>query len=160
MVKNPWVKVMDSWSACLEFKPNTTEDSSCKGTMHVKSVEAQKRWVGLEVNRGGLAQASSSSLEHGSKLRGPSPEALEEISQLVGQKQVNVMWICHHWMQKEMTDQRDQSHPSRCTTVRDDKQIVCMTEMDRVATSRAIAQQIQSVTHHSVSTHTIRRHLQ
>ncbi|PRD23572.1 UNVERIFIED_CONTAM: hypothetical protein NCL1_46000 [Trichonephila clavipes] len=34
-----------------------------------------------------------------------------------------------------------------------------MAVMDRAVTSRAIAQQIQSVTHHSVSFRTIRRHL-
>ncbi|GFY06229.1 sodium-coupled monocarboxylate transporter 1 [Trichonephila clavipes] len=38
--------------------------------------------------------------------------------------------------------------------------IVTMVVMDRVATSRTIAQQIQSVTHHSVSTRTIQRRFQ
>ncbi|GFS55502.1 hypothetical protein TNCV_1627491, partial [Trichonephila clavipes] len=34
------VKVMDSWAACHEFKPNTAEDSPCRGAMHVKFVES------------------------------------------------------------------------------------------------------------------------
>ncbi|GFW03224.1 hypothetical protein TNCV_463381 [Trichonephila clavipes] len=50
--------------------------------------------------------------------------------------------------------------PPRCISARDDRRIVHMTEMDRAAKSRTKAKQIQSVTHHSVSTHTIRRHLQ
>ncbi|GFV51315.1 hypothetical protein TNCV_3615131 [Trichonephila clavipes] len=60
----------------------------------------------------------------------------------------------------ETTDRRGQSHPPRYTTARDDKRIVRMTVMDRPATSRAIEQHIQSVTHHLVSSGTIRRHLQ
>ncbi|GFY18327.1 hypothetical protein TNCV_2047331 [Trichonephila clavipes] len=55
---------------------------------------------------------------------------------------------------------RGLSHPPRCTTVRDDRQIVIMTVKDCAVTSHTIAQQIQSVTHHSVSARTIRRHLQ
>ncbi|GFV98788.1 hypothetical protein TNCV_2913051 [Trichonephila clavipes] len=34
------------------------------------------RWCGVIVRRGVPAQASSSSLDHDSKLRGPSPKAL------------------------------------------------------------------------------------
>ncbi|GFS89885.1 transposable element Tcb1 transposase [Trichonephila clavipes] len=67
------------------------------------------------------------------------------------------MWICHHWMQEEMTNRRGRSHLPRCTT---DWWIVRMEMMDRAAISRTIAQQIQSVTHHSVSACTIRRRLQ
>ncbi|GFS56930.1 transposable element Tcb1 transposase [Trichonephila clavipes] len=73
--------------------------------------------------------------------------------------QATVMRICHFWMQEE-TDQRGRSLSSRCTTVRDEKRIVHMAVMDRAATSRIIAQQIQSVTHHSMSARTIRRRLQ
>ncbi|GFX81393.1 hypothetical protein TNCV_142431 [Trichonephila clavipes] len=65
------------------------------------------------------------------------------------------MRICHRWMQEETTDHRDLSD-TRCTTARDEKRIG---RMDRVATSRTIAQQTQSVTHHSMSTRTIRRRL-
>ncbi|GFV63368.1 transposable element Tcb1 transposase [Trichonephila clavipes] len=50
--------------------------------------------------------------------------------------------------------------PPRCTTVLDDRQIVGMEVMERAATSQTIAQQIQSVTRHSVSASTIRLRLQ
>ncbi|GFU50879.1 hypothetical protein TNCV_4460861 [Trichonephila clavipes] len=43
------MKVTDSWPACHEFKPGTTEDPPCRGgTMHVKYVEAQtsSHWCG------------------------------------------------------------------------------------------------------------------
>ncbi|GFV96175.1 transposable element Tcb1 transposase [Trichonephila clavipes] len=43
---------------------------------------------------------------------------------------------------------------------RDDRRIIPMPVMDRAATSRTMAQQIQSVTHHTVSARAIRRHLQ
>ncbi|GFW54286.1 transposable element Tcb1 transposase [Trichonephila clavipes] len=52
------------------------------------------------------------------------------------------------------------SHPPRCTTVCDERWIVLIAVVDRAATSRTIAQQIQSVTHHSVFALTIRRRLQ
>ncbi|GFW26135.1 transposable element Tc1 transposase [Trichonephila clavipes] len=55
---------------------------------------------------------------------------------------------------------KGQSHPPRCTTARDDRWIRHMAGMDRAATSRTIAQRIQSVTHHSVSACRIRRRLQ
>ncbi|GFW32483.1 transposable element Tc1 transposase [Trichonephila clavipes] len=70
------------------------------------------------------------------------------------------MQICYRWMQEETTGRRGRSHPPRCTTARDDRSIVCMVVMDRESTSRTIAQQIQSVTHHSVFNSTIRRRLQ
>ncbi|GFV07961.1 transposable element Tc3 transposase [Trichonephila clavipes] len=50
--------------------------------------------------------------------------------------------------------------PPCCTTARDARRIVRMAMMDHAATSRTIAQQIQSVLHHSVSARTIRRRLQ
>ncbi|GFV66828.1 hypothetical protein TNCV_2901851 [Trichonephila clavipes] len=62
---------------CHEFEPSTTKDPPCRGEMHVKSVESSNvlllQWFGSEKRP---AQVSSSSLEHGSKLRGPSPKAL------------------------------------------------------------------------------------
>ncbi|GFU65863.1 transposable element Tc1 transposase [Trichonephila clavipes] len=45
------------------------------------------------------------------------------------------------------------------SSVRDDRRIVRIKVMDRTASTRIIAQQIQSVTHQSVSARTIRRHL-
>ncbi|GFU94756.1 transposable element Tcb1 transposase [Trichonephila clavipes] len=70
------------------------------------------------------------------------------------------MRICNRWMQEGTTDQRDRSHPPQCTTSREDRQIVRMTVTDRSVPSRTIAQDIESVTYHSVSTRTIRRRLQ
>lgn len=86
--------------------------------------------------------------------------SFREIGQRVGRNQATVMRICNRWMQEGTTDRRGRSHPPRCTTARDDRHIVRMAVMDRAATSRTIAQQIQSVTHHSVSARTIRRRLQ
>ncbi|GFS82618.1 transposable element Tcb1 transposase [Trichonephila clavipes] len=82
-----------------------------------------------------------------------------EISQHVGRNQATVLWVCHRWMQEETTDRQGRSHSPHCDTARDDRRIVRMEVMDRAATSRIIAQQIQSVTHHLVSARTIRHHL-
>ncbi|GFX43740.1 transposable element Tcb1 transposase [Trichonephila clavipes] len=70
------------------------------------------------------------------------------------------MWICDRWMQEGTTGRRGQSHPPQCTTSREDMKIVRMSVTDRSLTSRTIAQHIESVTHHSVFAHTIRRRLQ
>ncbi|GFU07528.1 transposable element Tcb1 transposase [Trichonephila clavipes] len=48
----------------------------------------------------------------------------------------------------------------KCTTSREDRQIVCITVTDCSVTSRAVAQHIESLMHHSVSARTIRCHLQ
>ncbi|GFV11570.1 hypothetical protein TNCV_975601 [Trichonephila clavipes] len=53
-------------------------------------------------------------------------------------------------MQKGTTD-LPHPHPPKCTTSREDKQIVRMAVTDRSVTSRTIAQHIESVTPHSVS---------
>ncbi|GFT40091.1 transposable element Tcb1 transposase [Trichonephila clavipes] len=53
-----------------------------------------------------------------------------------------------------------QEDPFRCTTAWDHRWIVRIAVMVRTATLRAIAQQIQSVTQHSMSSRNIRRHLQ
>ncbi|GFY35831.1 transposable element Tcb1 transposase [Trichonephila clavipes] len=50
--------------------------------------------------------------------------------------------------------------PPCCSTGCNDSRIVRMAVMDHVATSRSIAQQVQSVTHHLMSVRTIRRRLQ
>ncbi|GFY20683.1 transposable element Tcb1 transposase [Trichonephila clavipes] len=57
-------------------------------------------------------------------------------------------------------DRRGRSHPPQCTTSREDRQMVRMEVTDCSVTSRTVAQHIESVTHHSVSTCTIRRCLQ
>ncbi|GFX60031.1 hypothetical protein TNCV_4557121 [Trichonephila clavipes] len=76
------VKVMGSLLACHEFEPSTTENPPYRGAMHVKSIESSnvlplvwcKSW---ERGASSAAQVSSSSLDHGSKLRGPSPKAFD-----------------------------------------------------------------------------------
>ncbi|GFX91796.1 HTH_38 domain-containing protein [Trichonephila clavipes] len=70
------------------------------------------------------------------------------------------MRICDRWMQEGATDRRDRSHPPQCNTSREDRQIGSMDVTVRSVTSRTVAQNIESVMHHSVSTRTIRRHLQ
>ncbi|GFX27498.1 uncharacterized protein TNCV_4995531 [Trichonephila clavipes] len=47
-------------------------------TLNLSRAETSSRWCGVVVRRGGgvPAQVSSTSLDHGSKLRGPSPKAL------------------------------------------------------------------------------------
>ncbi|GFT42477.1 transposable element Tcb1 transposase [Trichonephila clavipes] len=70
------------------------------------------------------------------------------------------MRICDRWMQEGTTERRGRSHPTQCTTSREDRQIVCMTVTDHSVTSRSVAQPIESVTHYSVCARTIRRCLQ
>ncbi|GFU05251.1 transposable element Tcb1 transposase [Trichonephila clavipes] len=83
-----------------------------------------------------------------------------EIGSRVGRKQTTVMRIWDRWMQEGTSDRRGQSHPPQCTTSREDRQIVRMAVTDRSVTSRTVAQHIESVTHHSLSTRSIRCRLQ
>ncbi|GFX10258.1 transposable element Tcb1 transposase [Trichonephila clavipes] len=86
--------------------------------------------------------------------------SFREIGIRVGRNQTTVRRICDRWMQEGTTDQRGPSHPPQCTTSRENRQILRMIVTDRSATSRTVAQHIESVTHHSVSARTIRRRLQ
>ncbi|GFX54936.1 transposable element Tcb1 transposase [Trichonephila clavipes] len=63
-------------------------------------------------------------------------------------------------MQYSTTDRRGRSHRPQCTTSREDRKTVCMAVTDRSVASRTIAQDIESVTHHSMSARTIRHRLQ
>ncbi|GFV88097.1 hypothetical protein TNCV_3242461 [Trichonephila clavipes] len=55
---------------------STTKDPLCRAAMS-ESSKTYFRWCGVIVRRGDASsQMSSSSLDHGSKLRGPSPKAL------------------------------------------------------------------------------------
>ncbi|GFW46234.1 transposable element Tcb1 transposase [Trichonephila clavipes] len=63
-------------------------------------------------------------------------------------------------MQEGTTDRRGRSYPPQCTTSSEERQIVRMAVTDCSVTLRTVAQHIESVTHHSVSTRTIRRRLQ
>ncbi|GFY24778.1 hypothetical protein TNCV_2689691 [Trichonephila clavipes] len=74
------VKVTDSWPVCHEFKPCTTEDPPFSGGRCTLNLSRLKRPPLVEVWKLGEkvpAQVSSSSLDHASKLRDPSPKALE-----------------------------------------------------------------------------------
>ncbi|GFV92495.1 transposable element Tcb1 transposase [Trichonephila clavipes] len=87
--------------------------------------------------------------------------SFREIGSRVGRNQTTVMRICDRWMQEGTTGRRGPSHPLQCTTSREDRQIVRMAVVTHCsATSRTVAQHIESVTHHLVSARTIRRHLQ
>ncbi|GFU30199.1 uncharacterized protein TNCV_3625331 [Trichonephila clavipes] len=45
-------------------------------TLNLSRAETSSRWCGVVVRRGGASSGASTSLDHGSKLRGPSPKAL------------------------------------------------------------------------------------
>ncbi|GFU80595.1 hypothetical protein TNCV_534691 [Trichonephila clavipes] len=45
-------------------------------TLNLSRAQTSSHWCGVVVRRGVPAQVSSTSLEHGSKLHGPSPKAL------------------------------------------------------------------------------------
>ncbi|GFW46191.1 transposable element Tcb1 transposase [Trichonephila clavipes] len=68
--------------------------------------------------------------------------------------------LCDRWMQEGTKDRRGRSLPPQSANSSEDTQIVRMTVTYRLVTSRTVAQLIESVTHHSVSARTIRRHLQ
>ncbi|GFT41979.1 transposable element Tcb1 transposase [Trichonephila clavipes] len=63
-------------------------------------------------------------------------------------------------MQEGTRHRRGRSHPPQCITSRENKQIVRIEVTDRSVTTRAVAQHIESVMHHSVSAHAIRPRLQ
>ncbi|GFY33884.1 transposable element Tcb1 transposase [Trichonephila clavipes] len=81
--------------------------------------------------------------------------SFRKIGSRVGRNQTTVMRICDRWKQEGTTDRRGRSHLPQCTTSREDRQIVRMAVADRSATSRTVAQHIESVTHNSVSARTI-----
>ncbi|GFU50145.1 uncharacterized protein TNCV_640571 [Trichonephila clavipes] len=49
-------------------------------TLNLSRAETSSRWCGVVVRRGVSAQVSSTSLDHGSKLRGPSPKAFVSLN--------------------------------------------------------------------------------
>ncbi|GFV72958.1 hypothetical protein TNCV_1329661 [Trichonephila clavipes] len=70
------VKVKDSCPACPEFRPGTVEDPPCRtGRCTLNMSRLERPPVGLVWNQG--EGVSCSSLDHRSKLRGPSPKALK-----------------------------------------------------------------------------------
>ncbi|GFU57884.1 transposable element Tcb1 transposase [Trichonephila clavipes] len=85
--------------------------------------------------------------------------SFREIGSSVGRNQATVLRICDHWRQEGTRDRRGRLHPCQCTPSCENRHIVRMAMTDRSVTSRTIAHHIESVTHHSVSTRTFRRHL-
>ncbi|GFW64090.1 uncharacterized protein TNCV_707951 [Trichonephila clavipes] len=55
--------------------PNTRRVGE-RCTLNLSRAQTSSRWCGVVVRRGVPAQVSSSSLDHGSNFRGPSPKAL------------------------------------------------------------------------------------
>ncbi|GFX50776.1 uncharacterized protein TNCV_2723601 [Trichonephila clavipes] len=56
--------------------PLKTRPIGQRCTLNLSRAETSSHWCGVVVRRGVPAQVSSTSLDHGSKLRGPSPKAL------------------------------------------------------------------------------------
>ncbi|GFV98368.1 transposable element Tcb1 transposase [Trichonephila clavipes] len=83
--------------------------------------------------------------------------SFREIGSLLGRNQTTVLRVCDRWMQEGKTYQRGRSHPPHCNTSCEARQIVRLAVKDRSVTLRTIAQNIESVTHHSVSVRTIPR---
>ncbi|GFU34371.1 uncharacterized protein TNCV_1991571 [Trichonephila clavipes] len=71
-------KVSDRGLPGHEFDPSTTKDRRVgqRCTLNLSRAETSSRWCGVVVRERVPAQVSSTSLDHGSKLRGPSPKAL------------------------------------------------------------------------------------
>ncbi|GFX34803.1 hypothetical protein TNCV_2327431 [Trichonephila clavipes] len=73
----PVVKVSGHGKYVMSLSP---VPPPCREEMHAKlnlsRAETSSRWCGVVVRRGMRAQVSFTSLDHGSKLRGPLPKAL------------------------------------------------------------------------------------
>ncbi|GFV32472.1 uncharacterized protein TNCV_1677581 [Trichonephila clavipes] len=82
MVANLGQGVMGSSPGATEGQPSSspvplkTRRVGQRCTLNLSRAEMSSRWCGVVVRRGVPAQVSSTSLDHGSKLRGPSPKAL------------------------------------------------------------------------------------
>ncbi|GFU49507.1 uncharacterized protein TNCV_1590551 [Trichonephila clavipes] len=72
------VKVSDHGRHAMSSSPVPlkTRRVGQRGTLNLSRAQTSSRWCGVVVRRVVPAQVSSSSLDHGSKLRGPSPKAL------------------------------------------------------------------------------------
>ncbi|GFS79528.1 uncharacterized protein TNCV_2370411 [Trichonephila clavipes] len=72
------VKASDRWWRVVSSSPVLlkTRRVGERGTLNLSRAQTSFHWCGVVVRRGVLAQVSSTSLDHGSKLRGPSPKAL------------------------------------------------------------------------------------
>ncbi|GFW22812.1 uncharacterized protein TNCV_2380271 [Trichonephila clavipes] len=85
-----WVAAVAEWYrywivACLVTSsspvPLKTRHVGQRCTLNLLRAETSSSWCGVVVRRGGVpAQVSSTSLDHDSKLRGPSPKALVQLN--------------------------------------------------------------------------------
>ncbi|GFW97531.1 uncharacterized protein TNCV_4992061 [Trichonephila clavipes] len=73
---SPVVKVSDHGKHIMSSSPVPlkTRRAGERGAINLSRAQTSSLWCGVVVRRGVLAQVSSSSLDHGSKLRGPSPK--------------------------------------------------------------------------------------
>ncbi|GFX59040.1 uncharacterized protein TNCV_3814741 [Trichonephila clavipes] len=75
---SPVVKVSDHGRYVMSSSPvplkTRREGNQC--ALNLSRAETSSRWCSVVVRRAGPAQVSSTPLDHGSKLRGPSPKAL------------------------------------------------------------------------------------
>ncbi|GFS52667.1 hypothetical protein TNCV_45461 [Trichonephila clavipes] len=73
------VKVTDLWLVCHDFESEPLKTRRVEELAYFKSVEVQtfSRDAVGEVRRGGASSSVVLLFNHGSKLRGPSPKALE-----------------------------------------------------------------------------------
>ncbi|GFS99303.1 hypothetical protein TNCV_1601171 [Trichonephila clavipes] len=71
------VQVKDSLPTCHELQPGIAEDLPCMRQSTLKLSKLKRPTVGLvwELGEGRGGAQVSSSLDHGSKLRGPSPNS-------------------------------------------------------------------------------------
>ncbi|GFX41228.1 uncharacterized protein TNCV_2219261 [Trichonephila clavipes] len=70
-------RIVDGFVTSSSPVPLKTRRVGQRCTLNLSRAETSSRWCGVVVRRGGVpAQVSSTSLDHGSKLRGPSPKAL------------------------------------------------------------------------------------
>ncbi|GFW51721.1 uncharacterized protein TNCV_1186531 [Trichonephila clavipes] len=75
---SPVVKVSNLGRHVLSSSPVPlkTRRVGQRCTLNLSRTETSSRWCGVVARRGGCQLVSSTSLDHGSNLRGPSPKAL------------------------------------------------------------------------------------
>ncbi|GFU01735.1 uncharacterized protein TNCV_1522541 [Trichonephila clavipes] len=75
---SPVVKVSDHGRYVMSSRPVPlkTRRVGQRCTLNLSRAETSSHWCGVVVRREVPAQVSSMSLDHGSKLRGPSPKTL------------------------------------------------------------------------------------
>ncbi|GFX20066.1 uncharacterized protein TNCV_1436261 [Trichonephila clavipes] len=75
---SPVLKILDHGRHVMSSSPVPfkTRRGGQRCTLNLSRAETSSHWCGVVVRRRRAAQVSSSSLDHGSELRGPSPKAL------------------------------------------------------------------------------------